>query len=441
MVARCDSRRRAERRSRGNDRSRRPPATWRALPHRDRGRPLARQRLRGRDELVEVGHVRVLVPPRSEHRTVLTDEERAPPRHAFHPPPDPRGAEPLRERAVPIGQQRHVDTERFLPGAVRPVRVARDAEGADARTLEVGPPVTQESQLLRSGRRPVEEVEEEQDGTVLEQLLELGFLAGVEPEHASNLLAETAPAVDCGERARAELARHVRDARICRRPSCGRTRAGPLRASRPPASGRRARGRARRSGRTPRADGEPLARRRDRRRGGCEARHDRARRAVRVTMRTDPSRRPYASTCAGPGRHTGASAAACRSSRWSPFPSPPTTRSSLPDRYAIRVSVRVPPQRGKPTSGRASDQRTSPPGSARRARSARDATTKRPKGDHEASRYGRGAASIRPRSTTQAPEPAVTSSRPGAGSEKSAGCASRRRRPRGSRRAPPGRAG
>ena len=33
---------------------------------------------------VEVGHLRVVVPPRSEHRTVLADEERAPPRHALH---------------------------------------------------------------------------------------------------------------------------------------------------------------------------------------------------------------------------------------------------------------------------------------------------------------------------------------------------------------------
>ncbi|MDX6437728.1 MAG: hypothetical protein QOF45_311 [Gaiellaceae bacterium] len=73
---------------------------------------------------------------------------------------------------------------------MRPVRVAGDAEDAHARVLEIEPPVTQEHQLLRSGGRPVEEVEEEQDGAVLEQFFELGSCAVVEPEHASNLLRE-----------------------------------------------------------------------------------------------------------------------------------------------------------------------------------------------------------------------------------------------------------
>ena len=42
----------------------------------------------------------------------------------------------------------------------------------------------------------------------------------------------------------------------------------------------------------------------------------------------------------------------------SPVPSPATTRSCAPLRYATRVSVREPPQRGNATFGRASDQCT-----------------------------------------------------------------------------------
>lgn len=48
--------------------------------------------------------------------------------------------------------------------------VARDAEEPDARLLEFQPPVTQEGQLLSSDAGPVEDVEDEQDGTVGGQL-------------------------------------------------------------------------------------------------------------------------------------------------------------------------------------------------------------------------------------------------------------------------------
>ena len=111
-------------------------------------------------------------------------------RHAFHPASNTAHPEPRREGAVPVREERHVDAERLLPRPVRPVRVARDAEGADTRSLEVRAPVTQEPQLLRSGGRPVEEVEEEEHRAVLEQLLELRRLPGVEPEHDRNLLGE-----------------------------------------------------------------------------------------------------------------------------------------------------------------------------------------------------------------------------------------------------------
>ena len=52
----------------------------------------------------------------------------------------------------------------------------------------------------------------------------------------------------------------------------------------------------------------------------------------------------------------------------------------------MRVSVLLPPQRGRRTSGRASDQRTVPSGVSATSSFARVATTKRPNGDHDASR-------------------------------------------------------
>ena len=106
------------------------------------------------------------------------------------------------------------------------------------------------------------------------------------------------------------------------------------------------------------------------------------------------------------------------------MPSPPTTRNAPREKYAIRVSVLVPPQRGRRTFGRASDQRTVPPGVRATSSFARVATTKRPKGDHDASRYGPSSRFEPSCSTTHAPESADTSSRPGAGREKSAGALS-----------------
>ncbi len=85
------------------------------------------------------------------------------------------------------------------------------------------------------------------------------------------------------------------------------------------------------------------------------------------------------------------------------------------------MSVADPPQRGKRTSGRAIDQRTSPSGVRATSSLRRDATTKRPNGDQEASRYGPSLRLEPSSATTHAPESASTSSRPGAGSEKSAG--------------------
>ena len=106
------------------------------------------------------------------------------------------------------------------------MRVARDAEDTYAGPLELGAPVTQELQFLRSGRRPVEEVEEQQGGAILEQLLELCFLAVVEPEHAPNLLdrqgAQHQPLI-VGNDLERNCADTFETARICRRPTPRKT--------------------------------------------------------------------------------------------------------------------------------------------------------------------------------------------------------------------------
>ena len=86
------------------------------------------------------------------------------------------------------------------------------------------------------------------------------------------------------------------------------------------------------------------------------------------TTSTLPSAVTYASRCRAPlaGFQTGATRAAAGSPSMpaSPVPSPATTRRTPPVRYAMRVSVRVPPQRGKRIRGRASVQWMRPFGSS-----------------------------------------------------------------------------
>src|SRR5205823_1181361 len=64
--------------------------------------------------------------------------------------------------SVPVGEQRKAQVEHLRPRDVRPGRVAGDAEESDSPLREFRAPVTQELHLVRSGRRPVEEVEEEE---------------------------------------------------------------------------------------------------------------------------------------------------------------------------------------------------------------------------------------------------------------------------------------
>ena len=79
--------------------------------------------------------------------------------------PNARTASPLKS-----DEQAEVQIERLRPGDVAPRRVARDADRLHAGVLELRSPVTQELHLVRSGGRPVEQVEDEQLRPVLEQL-------------------------------------------------------------------------------------------------------------------------------------------------------------------------------------------------------------------------------------------------------------------------------
>src|SRR5439155_25879156 len=99
------------------------------------------------------------------------DQERRPAGDAFEAAELMGDFEPVDRLPVPVGEQREVQVERLSPGDVRPRRVARDAELLDAGLLELRAPVTQELHLARSGRGPVEEVEQKQGGAVLDDVV------------------------------------------------------------------------------------------------------------------------------------------------------------------------------------------------------------------------------------------------------------------------------
>src|SRR5207245_4085116 len=84
--------------------------------------------------------------------------------------------------AVEVGEQAEVQVECLRPGDVRPRRVAGDPDRLDAGLVEVRSPVTQELELVRSGRGPVEEVEDEQLRPVLDELAHRERLARAEED-------------------------------------------------------------------------------------------------------------------------------------------------------------------------------------------------------------------------------------------------------------------
>src|SRR6266536_6132942 len=140
--------------------------------------------LRGAKQLVEVRHLGRVVAPCAADRTVLVDEERASIRDATVAAELPFDAERLHRLVVPVREEREVQVERLGPRDVGPLGIAGDAEWANTRCQELTAPVTQELHLVRSGGRPVEEVEDEERRPVPEQLV------------------ETAPLVRCGPNGR-----------------------------------------------------------------------------------------------------------------------------------------------------------------------------------------------------------------------------------------------
>ena len=80
-------------------------------------------------------------------------------------------AEAARRVRVPIREELDlIEIERLAPGRLRPGRVARDRKRQDAGLVELRSPVTQELELVRSGRRPGEEEEEKERGCLSDEI-------------------------------------------------------------------------------------------------------------------------------------------------------------------------------------------------------------------------------------------------------------------------------
>jgi hypothetical protein len=91
-------------------------------------------------------------------------------------------AEPSRRVGVPVRQERDVEVEGLRPCDERPRRVARDAEDLDAGSVEFRSPVTQELELVRSGRAPREQEEQKQRCAVFDEVGQTRRLAWREPD-------------------------------------------------------------------------------------------------------------------------------------------------------------------------------------------------------------------------------------------------------------------
>src|SRR5690349_8763321 len=136
----------------------------------------------GFKDLVEIRKLGGLVPPGAANDPVGADDEGRASRHVLQAAVLVRDAEAVRRLAVPVGEQGKVEVERLHPGDVGPGRVARDAVRLDARVPELRAPVTQGLHLVRSGRGPVEEVEEEEDRPFGCDLDEAGGLVRRRPD-------------------------------------------------------------------------------------------------------------------------------------------------------------------------------------------------------------------------------------------------------------------
>ena len=186
-----------------------------------RGRTRALQRPRCREQLVEVGHLAGIVTPCAADRTAAPDEEGRTLGHVLHPAELVRDPEPARRVPVPVRQELQlVEVERLAPGRLRPGGVARDRVRRDARLLELRSPVTQELELVRSGRGPGEEEEDEERRAARDEVDAAGGIPRSHPnscvgcgraglQHGASLLRRrgAAPGDALRERARERRAR------------------------------------------------------------------------------------------------------------------------------------------------------------------------------------------------------------------------------------------
>jgi hypothetical protein len=155
--------------------------------------PSARRRLaRSRDHGVDVGKLWPEQPGVRDPRAVL-DEEGGAFGDVLHPTSLRRDAEGANGVPVPVGEERHVDPQRLCPRCMRPDGVSRDRQRPDPERRKIGSPVTQEADLVRSGRRPVPEVEAEERQARAENLAQaLGTLPRLGPDlHVGNGIAGT----------------------------------------------------------------------------------------------------------------------------------------------------------------------------------------------------------------------------------------------------------
>jgi hypothetical protein len=107
----------------------------------------------------------MIVMPCAAHRTAALDQEGRSFRHVLQPAEVVGDAEPLHGVGVPVREELDLaEVERLAPRGLRPRRIARDRVWRDAGLLELRSPVTQELELVRSGRRPGEQEEQEERG-------------------------------------------------------------------------------------------------------------------------------------------------------------------------------------------------------------------------------------------------------------------------------------
>src|SRR5439155_8085670 len=145
------------------------PGAWhlamsQAALSRGRARRRALQGLRGREQLVEVGHLAGVVAPCAADRTPALDEEGRSFGNVLHAAEHVRDPESPHGVRVPVGDELDLaEVERLAPRGLRPGRVARDRERPHPGRIELRSPVTQELELVRSGRRPGEEEEKQKE--------------------------------------------------------------------------------------------------------------------------------------------------------------------------------------------------------------------------------------------------------------------------------------